>query len=767
MSARIIKFGLFGGTALATFAQSGMALAQSAETQTPDVQLAQLQTPAQADAATTSEAAVDDDGGLEEILVTAQRRDQVQQDVPISISTVTATEAARSGVWGSESLTAAVPSLQFSRQTGNGGTPFIRGVGSTQAAAGAESSVAVYVDDVYIGAPSANIMAFNNIDRIEVLKGPQGTLFGRNATGGVVHIRTRRPSHNAAIDASIGYGNYDTITGSFFGTTGVSDTLAVSFAATGSDQGDGFGRNIYTGDDVFKTQYYGFRAQALWEPSTDTTLLISGDYFYNDSDAGMNVTILPGHVATGGERFPGRYRTTAVPSDSNVNEQVGFSARLDHDFGGIRLANIAAYRSSSLRYKIDNDSSPPVLFAQDLSVETETYSEELQLLSPDNGPLSWIAGVFLYRADSGYLPQIQTGTLANGGQGGYAEITQVLESYSGFAEVGYELLPDTRLTAGIRYTDDRFKLDVKRRETLSGTVLAPGPFEQKASFDKWTYRGVLDHHITRDVMIYGSISRGFKSGGYNLAVPTATIGGVAAPAPPVEPEVLDALEIGFKSEFFGNRLRINAAAYHYDYKNLQVTVLSGSSGILINAAAAKIKGFDLDVTARPTDRLRLWGGLTVLDSKFTEFPGGPLLLPRPAVCAPTPTVTGPPTGGNLTCYVDLAGNDTTRAPEFTATLNASYTLPTDSGDFALTGSLYHNSGFYWEPDNRQHQDSFQLVNATLSWTSPDGRYEASIWGRNLTDTYRYSYVSTTGNRTSGSPEAPRTFGVTVGVHFAP
>ena len=704
-------------------------------------------------------------GQLDDVIVTAQRRDQKQQDVPISISTVSEQVLERAGVRDTESLGQVVPSLQFSRQTSNGGAPFIRGVGSGAATAGAEPPVAVYVDDVYIGSPSSTAASLNNVERVEVLKGPQGTLFGRNATGGVVSIHTRRPSHDPELDISAGYGNFDTVNASIYGTTGLSDTVAVNFAASLHDQQEGYGLNIRTGADVFKSQSHSARGSLLWEPSDRTTLRLIADWAHEKGDVGLHVTILPDTIAVGGQGYPGRYRTTSVPGDFQESNQWGLSARLDHDLEFARFASITAYRYAENDYGLDNEGSLADIVSSFVHNEVKTFSQEFQLLAPAGDPLQWIVGLYYYNADAGFLPLRSTGSsqTANGGR---VELVseQQLQSYSAFGEVNFEVMPETRLTLGVRYTDDSFELDSVRRNA-AGTVLAGFPLHAEDSFDKLTYRAVVDHHFTPDIMAYGSFSRGFKSGGYNLVTPTLTIGGVVTTAPPVAPEVLDAFEVGLKTELFGNRLRLNPSVYHYDYSNMQVTVVGQGVSSTVNAAAARLQGVDLDFEAVPSDNLRISGGLAWLDGEFTSFPNGPFLVANPGTCTPTPQTTGAPTGGNLTCQADLSGFETPRSPTFTASLNATYTWFTSFGDVGLTGSLYHNSGYTWDPDARVRQPEYTLLGTTLSWTSSDGKYEARIWGRNLTDEYYFNYMSGSALRDSGAPAMPRTYGVSFGAHF--
>ena len=709
------------------------------------------------------------DSGVEDIVVTAQRRNERIQDVPIAITAVTAAAAARQGITGTEGLGVAVPTLQFSRQTANGGAPFLRGVGSPSATAGQEAPVAVYIDDVYIGAPSATLFQFNNIESTEVLKGPQGTLFGRNATGGVVNVHTRKPSQEASLDATAGYGRYDTYYGSAYVNAPLTPTLAANLAVAGKNQTKGYGRSVARGDDIYKSKDWGARGQIGWEPDADTSVLIAGDYVWSRGDIGQNVVLAPGTVATGGGTFAGRYRSLSDPSDFARAHTWGISGKVERKFGDYTVRSISAYRESSLEFLLDADGSlpgrPALISSRVYDAFVNSFSQEVQLLSPQSNPFKWIVGAFYYHTLSGYDPVTTSGAaFANQGGSSSANSSQTLNSYSGFGEASYEFLPSTKFTAGLRYTSDQYKDNVILSNGLS-PILPPSPFQQRDNFSKLTYRAILDTKVTPDILLYASYSRGFKSGGYNLSTPTQVIGTTTVPADVVKPEVLDAYEVGFKSDLFDRKVRFNIAAYHYNYKNLQIGRVSNGRVQTVNAAAARMNGIDIDYSYVPSRRFNLSGGVSLLDAKFTSFPDGPLYVPSPATCTPTPRTTGPLTGGNSVCSVDLAGNRTTRAPKLTFTASMTYTLPTDAGDFSVNGTLYHNSGFFWEPDNRLRQPRYNLINAALSWIAPNRKYEVKAYGKNLLNEYYFAYASESTTRDSWSPEMPRNYGVEVTVHF--
>ena len=249
---------------------------------------------------------------LQEVVVTAQRRSENLQNVPIAIDVVTAAEAEKFGVFDNMSLQTQVPGLQSSRQV-TGATLYLRGVG-TISAPGVENGVATYVDDVYINGFSGTIVAFNNIDRVEVLKGPQGTLFGRNATGGVIHVVTRDPSSQPELNATIGYGNYQTLETNLYGTTGLGHNLAIDIAYHSREQDQGYGHDFTTGQQINLGKEYGVRSKALWTPTEATSLELMADHYWDNYDYGSNQTSVPGTLSAGNGTFAGDYDTQGKQS---------------------------------------------------------------------------------------------------------------------------------------------------------------------------------------------------------------------------------------------------------------------------------------------------------------------------------------------------------------------------------------------------------------------------------------------------------------------
>ncbi|MET0988007.1 MAG: TonB-dependent receptor, partial [Steroidobacteraceae bacterium] len=292
---------------------------------------------------------------------------------------------------------------------------------------------------------------------------------------------------------------------------------------------------------------------------------------------------------------------------------------------------------------------------------------------------------------------------------------------------------------GGRYTDEEQKfVDLE----FFGFP-APGP--DKRGFEKWTWRAALDYAFTPDIHSYVSFNRGVKGGGFDLLDPTS---------PGFDPEVLDAYEVGLKTQLLDHRLRLNASYFYYDYKNIQVQVVGANGAGIIsttNAAAATIKGLDVDFQFLPIEYLTLSGGFAWIKGEYDKFPATVSYFASP--------LDGPPQS------IDASGNDTIRTPEFTGNLTAEYRIQSSMGEFPLSVTVSNNDGYFFGADNRMKQDGYTLLNAAIGWTAADERYGVTLWGRNLTDEYYLNQGVPTGTGDLVEPAAPRTYGVTFRAKF--
>jgi iron complex outermembrane receptor protein len=679
---------------------------------------------------------------LEEIVVTAQRRSENLQKVPVSVTAITAMTLAKQGILDTSSLTLAVPGLDFSREL-NGGTPFIRGVGNTTGAVGAEPSVATYVDGVYYPAAIGTLFSLNNIARIEVLKGPQGTLFGRNATGGVIQIITKDPSQTPSLAGSLSYSSFNTVDGAAYATTGLTPNLAIDGAINFSHQGDGWGHNLTTGKDAFKSQDFGARSKLLWRPDSRTEVRLTGDYERTRSDVGVSLAFAPGSIGVDGtSKNVGFYNVLGNTPNDSITSQYGVALKIEHDLDWARLVSITSYRNLHNKLYLDSDATPLTIVDGEISARERTLSQELQLQSRASSTIKWIIGGFIYDDHSAYDPLAIYGAAA----APFAYIAnnaeQKTRSYAGFGQVTVPVLASTRVTAGLRYTSDR--REINAITDLGGLVELPS--HNQATFNKLTWRLSVDQDLTRDILAYASYNRGFKSGTFNLGAPTD---------PAVRPEVLDAFEVGLKSELLDHHLRLNVAGFYYNYNDIQLSKTVQTANIILNAAKAHIKGIDADANLILTNELsfRVAGAYT--DGKYLDFKDAPGLYP-------IVNAMGVPTGGNYSDPVpNAAGNDTIRTPKYTVSLGPDYTRQTAIGPIELNVLYYYNSGFFWSGDNQFKQPHYHMVNATLGWTSLSGNFGLKVWVKNALDQHYYSYGVEQVFGYAYSPAAPRTVGVSL------
>lgn len=706
---------------------------------------------AQAQALATAEQPSNSAGTIADIVVTATRRSERLQNVPIAISAFGAAELKSTGTANAQDLAAVTPGLMMANQSA-ALTPFIRGVGATDNTVGQEAAVATYVDGVYISSVYGSLFSFNNIERVEVLKGPQGTLFGRNATGGLIHVITRDPSQNSRVEGSVSYGSYDTVGAKLYATTGLGENLAADVALLYSHQSDGWGRNVNLNRDIgFAGNDFAARSKLVFTPDDATTIKLSADYSQTKGkDIGSVKNVLPGSIGNDGLGTTPGFNNDRASYDEYANtKQGGGSLNIRHDFGGFTVNSITAYRKTQVVQAFDNDATP--LRRIDVQIDNQTYrtfTQELQVLSPSSSPVSWIVGAFYMHDKSGFDGPVGLGLYGTdvGGTGVLIKGDIVTKSYSFFGEATIPLGEQTKLTGGIRYTHD--KRTITGGTDLVGTnvpgdntvilTLAPRTTYPSFSEGKPTWRVSLTHNFTPDLMVYGSYNRGFKSGNFNTTAPSA---------PPFHSETIDAYEVGFKAETPDHRLRLNGAAFLYKYKNLQLTKLSGSSLFVTNATSADVKGIDLDGELVATDWLRFRFGAALLDTKFNSFTGAQYSVRNPDGST---TILQ---GGTLT------GNDLTRSPHTTFNIGAFMSYPVAGGKINANANYVHNSGFFWEPDNRLKQPSYGLLNAQIGWSAQNDRWGVNVFGKNLTDTHYSVWQVATRNGDRYAPAAPRTWGV--------
>lgn len=693
---------------------------------------------------------------VEEIVVTAQRRSERLQDVPVAVTAVKGEQLEALGVQSALDLKAAAPSLNTGAANGFF-TSSIRGVGSVNYAPGVESPVALYIDGAYLAAPQASELALNNVQSVEVLKGPQGTLFGRNATGGLIQITTATPSSEPEGKFSVGYGNYDTFTGSGYIGGPLAEGLAADLAFSGRTRKDGYGNNIVTGTDVGEIERdIAVRSKVVWAPGEDTTVTLIGNYWKGEDSTGA-IVAFPNKVSGFVNTATGFAENRVNPdldydSDSNVDfnkrgRTWGGSLKVDHDMSAMRFSSITAYRTGTFHLYEDLDFTPFDVTDLVSRQRDRQFSQELQLSSLGDSRLKWTTGLFYFYLKSGYEPIFLDFTNYPF-VGAALDLTGIQsgKSIAGYAQATYELFEDTNLTLGGRYTRERRK-ELSPELIVIPPVIGPLPpvnFGTRSdTASKFTYRVSLDHRFTDGLMGYVSVNTGFKSGGYNSNEPGTK---------PYKPETLDAYEIGLKTDLFDQRLRLNFAGFYYDYTNIQVQRIATTALVIENGPSARIYGVDVDFTAILSDAFSLTGGINWISPTFGSFPDCPISQP----------VGGIPLVQTGTSCKD---NQIPLAAKFSGSLAANYSAKVGMGALQASVSVYNNSGYFFESDNVLDQGSYAKLGSTIKWTSDSG-FSVGAFGKNLTDKRTRTFAATqAGGNAVVAYDEPRTYGVTFGYEF--
>jgi iron complex outermembrane receptor protein len=695
---------------------------------------------------------------LADVVVVAQKRPERLQDVPITINAFDGSQLNKSGIGVVNDLATVVPGLVYADVTGYG-LPYLRGIGTTATGPGYENPVATYVDGVYYATQGADAFAFNNIASVEVDKGPQGTLFGRNATGGAIQINTLNPSREFAGNAEVGYGSYDTTTLRGYVTGGLTANLAANLAFNYSDQGKGYGLNLANRALVDKTDNLGLRSKLLFTVDAATALTVIFDY--------NRLVFIPALAP-----FPGTTPQFDPPVAANPrdvygnpqpdgrNTQYGVSATLVHDLNLAKFTSITAVRTSFVDSLFDSTLTavPGTLFFIEQHEPHRQASQEFQLASPGGTSFDWVSGAYVFWERSGYNDPILIGgsSFAVPEQGIPSGIIQNLDykTYSAalYGQGTSHFTQATALTVGLRYTSE-YRNDVFA-QTLpdfdSTTVSAAD-----RAFNNLSWRLALEHYFSSDTQGYVSHNRGFKSGGYSNGSPFL-------------PERLDDYEMGAKQEWLEHRLRINAAAFFYDYRNIQTVTYPQGQEDITNGADAHLYGLDLDADAVISGDLKLSAGLEWLHSRYVSFPNAPISVPNRVIAPGSPSYgDGYESGGTTytTRAGGAAGNELPKAPKFTGDLSADYTTPLSAGKFSANLTYAYDSGWYAEADNRLKQPAYGVLNAFMSFGSANDDLVFKVWGRNLTDKLYAAFIASQSNGDFAEWAPPRTYGVTLSRKF--
>ena len=707
--------------------------------------------------------AVEEEGA---IVVTARRREETLVSVPIAVSAFSGEALERGGAIDITDLANMTPNttLEASRGTNSTLTAFIRGVGQQDPVSGFEQGVGIYLDDVYLNRPQGAILDIYDVERIEVLRGPQGTLYGRNTIGGAVKYVTKMLPQEFSLKLKGTYGSYDQADGIISVSAPLSDLIRVGGAFARLSRG-GFGDNLTTGDENYNKDIWAGRATFEMGGYGQPVLMrITGDYTKDNSSARGGHRLIPGQLS-GAPVLDDVFDTRGGLTDpEQYVKSYGLSMNITAELSdAVTLRSISAWRKDDSASPIDFDALPAVDVDVPAFYFNEQLSQEFQLLY-DQGPLHGMVGFYYLdaKADTAFDVRLFT-TVA--GLTAYTQADVDTETYAVFGDFTFDITEQLSLSAGGRYTWDKRRADILRQNYLGGgsplfggagvAFGAPSTnFNGEREYKKFTPRVSISYKPTPDHNIYASFSQGFKGGGFDPR-------GVGTNAPDLNgdgirqddeiasflsfaPEQVDSYEVGYKGNFLDGALYVAVAGFYADYKDVQIpgsvacTVSVGGvatpsfCGVVSNAGKARFKGLEFESTARlgrdlmtPGDRLNLSTAVGYIDAEYREY---------------ITNIGGVPT--------DVAANrEVQNTPKWTASGTMSYSTPVGAGSLYLASSVSWRSKTYqFEiPNPYIDQKGFALWDASIVYTAPDDRWTLGLHGKNLMDkeykTSGYTFVA--------------------------
>lgn len=744
MAKSTVKRGLLATTALTFMTVSNLAAAQEQTAPAPT---------------TTAEA--DADEGAPEIIVTAQKREQNLQDVPLAISVVSGAQLEMGNVNSAEQLFQRVPTLTFRKGNTNKDSALsIRGVGTISFSSGVEPSVSTVIDGVVYARTGQQTADFLDVERIEVLRGPQGSLFGKNASAGVINIISRSPSDEASgyVDAAYYEGNEYRLRARASGPLGegVAGSLNGFYA-----QYDGNGTNVFNGNEVNGYERFGLRGMLRFEPSDTLTVSVIGDY----SEGNDN-----GYADSIGQVFTSAFNTAVfLPSlapltPNNRNQDIdndldpktrdknsGISLQADVDLGAATLTSITAYRhwfnyqqrdgdfrSDAPRFVNTGTAAGDVRSHDRGDLKFDQYTQELRIASNDPQFFEYVAGIYLYKTKEvdffnrtvtsctastlptvGGLTPCQAGASTFVTNEGNADFTTKLSSYAAFGQSTLNFTDEFRGILGLRYTEDKVSYDFAR--TSTSLVAFPGVNPAFASSNSikdngWSGTAGLQYDLSDDVMGYATYTRGYKGPALNVFFNM-----LARDTGKIDPEKADAYEGGLKTRFADGKVTLNLAAFYAKYDNYQANFLDLVAGQvttrLTNAGTVSTRGVELDFNIYPAEGFSLGGGFNYTDAKIDRFN-----------CPP---------GAAVTCAANINGQPLPFAPKYKGTVTADWRLPLglDSFDVDLNTSLAYQSRTQFDINQNPNafQTAYALWDAGLTFRTKDEMYSLSFIVKNITD----------------------------------
>ncbi|MEP5763734.1 MAG: TonB-dependent receptor [Halieaceae bacterium] len=743
-------------------------------------------------AATTTQAqsSIDESLVLEEVIVTANRREQRLQDVAISVSAFTDQFFKDSGTKSLKQLEQYTPSLKITPVTDSRSTSIrIRGIGSVGTNAGIDPSVGVFIDGVYQGRAGMSIADLMDIERVEVLRGPQGSLYGKNTAAGALNIISKTPSQQFELELEGVYGNHQAT--EFRGTVNLplGDSGHATRLSGYKVERDGFDDNIVTGDEINDADRWGVRSRTRFDLDDWGDLMLSLDYGKEDSNCcAADIMDWGGEVSSLGlpfEDFAEAYNSPLPPADgkdrkllanrpyANQVEVGGVSMEWNVDVGEHGLTWLNAWRAYDNDSTLDGDFSQFESVAGYAKVDMDQYSSELRFTSAEHDNWDYQAGLYFYYSDmdtdgqTGMLPQagqlFANGLIFPGGSVNFDSNTHKTTSYAAFGQANWNINEQWRLTVGGRVTSEEKERDGSQMSRpapafpLDAPPIAGPDFSVSETRSQTNFSPSLSltYFMREDLMFYASAAQGFKSGGFNQLRTAIGVPGE------FDDERSRNYELGWKGSWLDRRLQVNGTVFYVDYDDFQAQGFDGTNITVRNAGSLESKGLELDVIFLVGSNLTTGLAVGYNDAEYQDFKTGECTVQQLFdITGGSPFI--PPD-----CVQDLSGEKLDNAPEWTVSTYAQYENQLPGTQLSWTGRVEYNytDDFYMaqDLDENLRNDSVNLVNARLSLLTSDGSWELTAWGRNLLDEEYYvvAFDVPTMSGFAGILAPPLTYGVTL------
>jgi iron complex outermembrane receptor protein len=722
---------------------------------TPAAALAQSQTAAPATNTALPGAAV-----VGEVVVTAQKRDEKLVDVPVSITALNGASMERAGVTSMNDLSKVVPAMHIDA-TGAFYQPSIRGVGTAVSGQGVSPSVATYLDGIYQPNPLSNAFDFVDVETIQVLRGPQGTLFGRNTPAGAILVTTKSPTFSPQLIISGGYGSFNTREAAIFASNKLTDKLAFSLAA-GISASDGWITNVADGSDANASNSYTVRAKLRYEPTDAIRLTLTGDVERTDDPTGYATATYRGFsdaslffgvpVVSDNRRKidlqPGTFRHQIAGSGVNLKGEfdLGFANLISYTSAHREYGHEAANESAS-RFAPDGtlplQPCPTLLTCSYLATGAynfleavswkdveQTYSQEIDLASKPGGAFDWVTGLYYFHDNTTYAPEhltiygpfgvggALTGALPPWPAGSFVSLPFLYinkaaatgESRAIFADVTYNHGP-WHFTVGGRLAQDIPGVEFSAPPNLANGFVDYPHLSASQRFGSFTPRVVLRYSINPSSNVYVSWSKGSKSAVYNAS-------GFGNERDVIQPESVTDIEGGYKYSEGGTAVEVSA--FHYDYKNLQASTYQNGIALIQNAPKSEMWGGDIQLRQQVTDNFRIEAGAAYTHARYVDFPNAVYQVFDPL-------------RGVLNLSKDVSGGKMERTPAFMGNVSATYTHDLANGELEINGNYAYQTEASFDFANTIIQKPYGLLTLRVSWTDPSRHWTIAGVARNLTD----------------------------------